>query len=338
MKTGIETIVSYFPDAKVTDKDYAHLKPYMPEWMSMPREKRRFPDPHANEIMVVKVAEKALKSVNLAPKDIDLIVCQSFGGRFIVPGLAAFLHKKLGFRLETPAWNIQDICASFLDACEVATNAILSGRGYNRVLVVAVSALETGGWGTDPSHPVAAVMGDGAGAAIISAKNLRGEFLAYNSETYGEIYEPAVMAFDPPAHPELLKGTDWVINKGGCGPHLTPEFEDLYSGVFTEMVVTAFTNASRKAGIKPSDIDMVIAHQAFAGLIDIWQKGAEPLGIPRERWRSTWDKYGNVGACDVPATFADLIAEKAIPEGAILALFAPGGGGHTPTIIMRWGG
>lgn len=338
MKTGIETIVSYFPDTKVTDKDYAHLKPLMPEWMSMPKEKRRFPDPHANEIMAVKVAEKALKSANLKPEDIDLIICQSFGGRFIVPGLAAFVHKKLGFRLKTPAWNIQDICASFLDGCELASTMIKAGGEYKRVLVMAVSALETGGWGTDPSHPVAAVMGDGAGAAIISAQNLRGEFLAYNSETYGEIYEPAVMAFDPPEHPELLKGTQWVINKGGCGPHLTPEFEDMYDTILTDMVVEALKSASRKAGIKVSDIDIVVAHQAFTGLLNVWQKATEPLGLPRDHWRSTWDRYGNVGACDIPVTMADLLAENAIAKGAVLALFSPGGGGHTPTIIMRWNG
>jgi 3-oxoacyl-[acyl-carrier-protein] synthase-3 len=338
MKTGIEAIVSYFPEKKVTAVNYAHLKPFMPAWMSMPKEKRRFPDPHANEIMVLKVAEKALNSVGLGPADIDLIVCQSFGGRFIVPGLAGYLHKHLGFRRETPAWNIQDICASFLDGCEIASNAIKGGRDYRRVLVVAVSALETGGWGTDPSSPVAAVMGDGAGAAVIASERLRGEFLAYNSETYGEVYEPAVMAFDAPERPELLKGTDWVINKGGCGPHLTPEFDELFKTVLSAMVVDALTNATRKAGIEVSDIDLMIAHQAFPSLLQIWAKAAEPLGLPLHRWRSTWDKYGNVGACDIPATLADVIAEEEIPAGSIIALFAPGGGGHTPTIIMRWHG
>lgn len=161
MSIGIETIVSYFPEAKVTDKDYAYLKPVMPEWMSMPREKRRFADPHANEIMVGKVAEKALASAHLEPKDIDLIVCQCFGGRFIAPALAGFLHNKLGFRRKTPAWNIQDICASFLDGCEIASNSIKAGGDYKRALVVAVSALETGGWGVDTSGPAAAILGMG---------------------------------------------------------------------------------------------------------------------------------------------------------------------------------
>jgi 3-oxoacyl-[acyl-carrier-protein] synthase-3 len=337
MHTGIETIVSYFPETRVTAKDYAHLKPVMPEWMSMPREKRRFADPHANEIMVIEVAERALKSLDLEPKDIDLIVCQSFGGRFIVPGLAGFLHKKLGFRREAPAWNIQDICASFLDGCEVASNAIKSGGEYKRVLVVAVSALETGGWGIDTSHPTAAILGDGAAAAIISAQNLRGVFLAYNSETYGEIYSAAALGFDQQIHPELVANSQWVLNRA-CGPRLDQEFDDIYANLFGQMAIDAMQNASRKAGVKLQDIDLVVAHQAFDGLLEIWKNAVAPLGLAKEHWRSTWDKYGNVGACDVGATLADLIENDGIPRGSILALFAPGGGGHTPTIIMRWDG
>ncbi len=335
MKTGIETIVSYFPETKVTDKDYAHLKPYMPKWMSMPREKRRFADPHANEIMVEKVAEKALNSVNLEPSDIDLIVSQSFGGRFIVPALAGFLHKKLGFRRKTPAWNIQDICASFLDACEIAANSVKAGGEYKRELVVAVSALETGGWGADTSDATATILGDGAAAAIISAGELRGEFMAYNNETYGEIYAGAALGLDGPVRPELLRNTKWVVNNA-CGPRLDQEFDDLLANVLANMAVDALTNASTKAGLKLTDIDLVVAHQAFPGLLELWQSALEQLGLPRERWRSTWDRYGNVGACDIGATVADLIDDNAIPKGAILALFSPGGGGHTPTIIMRW--
>jgi 3-oxoacyl-[acyl-carrier-protein] synthase-3 len=335
MKTGVETIVSYFPETRVSDSDYAHVKPFMPKWMSMPREKRRLADPLANEIMVVKVAEKALASINLEPKDIDLIVCQSFGGRFIVPALAGFLHNKLGCRRKTPAWNIQDICASFLDACEIASNSIKAGGDYKRALVVTVSALETGGWGADTSDSGATILGDGAAAAIISAGDLRGEFLTYNSETYGEIYAGAAIGLDPPLRPELLKNTKWVMNKA-CGPRLGQEFEDHIAKLMAKMAVDALTNASTKAGLKVTDIDLVVAHQAFPGLLELWQSALEPLGVPRERWRSTWDKYGNVGACDVGATMADLIDGNAIPKGSLLALFAPGGGGHTPTIIMRW--
>lgn len=337
MITGMETVVSYFPEARVSADDYAYLRSTTPSWMTMPREKRRLADPHANEIMVLKVAEKALVSANLTPADIDLIVCQSFGGRFIVPALAGFLHKGLGFRRETPAWNIQDICASFLDGCEIASTAIKSGGDYRRVLVVAVSALETGGWGIDTSHPTAAVLGDGATAAVISSQNLRGAFLAYNSETYGEIYAQAALGFDQQIRPDLVRNTGWVLNQA-CGPRLDGEFDELYTHVFGQMAIDAIRNATRKAGLRPEDLDLVVAHQAFSGLLEIWQKAVEPHGVPAGRWRSTWDKYGNVGACDIGATLSDLIDGDGIPVGAKIALFSPGGGGHTPTIIMRWNG
>lgn len=223
----------------------------------------------------MQVAGDAVSAAGLEPRDIDLIICQSFGGRFIVPGLAGFVHKRLGCRRNTPAWNVQDICASFLDGCQIATAMIKGRQEAANVLVMAVSALETGGWGTDPSHHVSAVMGDGAAAAIISAENLRAEFLAFNNDTYGEIYEPAVMAFDPPAHPDLIRGSKWVINKGGCGPHLTPEFDDLMATVLSDMVVESIGGVARKAGISPESIDLVVAHQAFSGLLDIWTRRLE---------------------------------------------------------------
>jgi 3-oxoacyl-[acyl-carrier-protein] synthase-3 len=336
MKVGMRAVASYIPEQRVTAKDYAHLRSLMPDGMSMPAEKRRMPEPRANETMAVAVAKKALVAAGLRAEDIDLVLCQSFGGRFIVPGLAGYVHKQIGCRRSTPAWNVQDICASFLDACQIATAMIRSDAATSNVLVLAVSALETGGWGADPSHPIAAVMGDGAGAAVISAQSLRSEFLSFNNETYGEIYEPAVMAFDSPAHPELLEGTDWVINKGGCGPHPTAEFDDLYETVLSDMIVEGLTNATRKVGLTLADLDIIVVHQAFSGLIDIWTRRLEEHGVPRSKWRSTFEKYGNVGAVDVPITLADLLATEGIPAGAHVALFAPGGGGHTPSVIMRW--
>jgi 3-oxoacyl-[acyl-carrier-protein] synthase-3 len=140
MKIGMRAVAAYIPEQRVTAKDYAHLKPVMPDWMSMPREKRRMPEPRGNEIMAVEVARKALEAAKLRAEDIDLVLCQSFGGRFIVPGLAGYVHKHIGCRRNTPAWNVQDICASFLDACQIATAMIRSDSSTSNVLVLAVSA------------------------------------------------------------------------------------------------------------------------------------------------------------------------------------------------------
>jgi hypothetical protein len=43
-----------------------------------------------------------------------------------------------------------------------------------------------------------------------------------------------------------------------------------------------------------------------------------------------------VGAVDVAATLSELLENDAIPKGAIIAFFAPGAGGHTPTMIVNY--
>jgi 3-oxoacyl-[acyl-carrier-protein] synthase-3 len=335
MSIGMQSIVTVFPEERVGPEDYRHVAPRLPPGLVPPREKRRFADPHANEIMALEVARKAMDAAGVTPADVDLIVCQSFGGRFIVPGLAGYVHKQLGFQRATPAWNVQNICASFVDGCEIAWNSIRGNDDYRTVLVMAVSALETGGWGTDPSHPVAAMMGDGAGATVIGSNPKVCEFLSYTNQTYGEIYEPAVMAFDPPDHPEELVGTRFVINKG-AGPHITPEFDELVFTVFRRMIVDAANAAVAKARMTLNDLDIIVVHQAFPGMTELWMGALEEVQVPRSKWRTTWDKYGNVGAVDVPATLADLHAGGGIPKDANVMLFAPGGGGHTPTMIVRW--
>ncbi len=65
MKVGMRAVASYIPEQRVTAKDYAHLRSLMPDGMSMPAEKRRMPEPRANETMAVAVAKKALVAAGL---------------------------------------------------------------------------------------------------------------------------------------------------------------------------------------------------------------------------------------------------------------------------------
>jgi 3-oxoacyl-[acyl-carrier-protein] synthase III len=65
-------------------------------------------------------------------------------------------------------------------------------------------------------------------------------------------------------------------------------------------------------------------------------KGGEEAGISRDKWKETWNKYGDIGNVDMVPNLEELWQGGKIGKGSVIALFPPGGGGHTPCMIIRW--
>ena len=169
MAIGIEALVSYLPDNVIEKKAFAYLEPYMPNFGDAPSERRRLVREDAIEFMEARVVERALDRAGLDPADIDLIIAQSTGGRFILPGTAANIHHEFNFRDDVIALNVQQCCGSFVDACHLAWNMLRADDSCRRVLIVVATAWEIpGGWGLDNTSPAAPSSGDGAAAAVVS--------------------------------------------------------------------------------------------------------------------------------------------------------------------------
>jgi 3-oxoacyl-[acyl-carrier-protein] synthase-3 len=334
MTVGLETVVSYFPDEIMLRSDFDYLTPITPDDMKGPDETRKLRDTFAAEILAERVAKKALESAGLLPSDIDLLVTQNIGGQYIMPGLGTFLHQALDLQKGTPAWNLQTSCASFVDGCELGRNMVLAGI-YRRILLVTVTALNTGGWGVDQSTAFAAAAGDGAGATIVSDQNVKFEILSYSNSTYGELYNAMKIDFTSTENPELL--VERPESNVVSGLHVTEEFfKWLQTHGGRGFARDAIADALKEAHLTLSDLDLIIPHQAHKFMVDIWIEGLEEAGVPADKWRDTWNKYGNIGAVDVAATLSELIENGDVPKDAVTAFFAPGAGGHTPTMIVKY--
>ncbi len=333
MKIGIEAVASCMPEGVVTLDDYAYLATVIPPDVEYPKEVRRLNDADAAEQLSVAVANQALEKTKLEPKDIDLIIAQQAGGRYFLPMIGTYVHDQVDFPQAIPVFNIQNACASMIDGLYLAWNMILSGV-HKRALVLAVTALDTdGGWGLDRTAAVTPTMGDGAGAMIVSTENLKGEFLSYGTRTYGEIFKHMVTDLSPLENPEL-EPKDRPPRAANF--HVDPIMFDWFQKHGTDLIRDSMRDALDKAGLDFPDIDFVFPHQCFRAAMDTWADTLEELGVSRDKWVESYDRFGNIAAVDVVPNLDEMDRDGKIPSGSILAFFPPGSGGHTPTMIVKW--
>jgi 3-oxoacyl-[acyl-carrier-protein] synthase III len=249
--------------------------------------------------------------------------------------VGCYIHHKLGFPKETPVLNIQNACASFVDACENAWNLVLAGK-YKRILVVTVQVIDTsGGHGrADLTDPFQAILGDGAGAAIVSSENLKCEFLSYYNRTFGEVYDWSALNIRAPLNPGLKGAPDQPPISNYF--YSTPEFFNWWLREGPQFGIDGMSGALKKANLSLDDIDIVIFHQPVDMIYDMWIDGAEKAGLSRGKWKHTWEKYGNLGNSVIPANLAEFWQNGDLKRGMIMVWITIGAGAHAPTMIARW--
>ena len=71
-------------------------------------------------------------------------------------------------------------------------------------------------------------------------------------------------------------------------------------------------------------------------LYDMWIDGAAKAGISKDKWRHTWDKYGNTANAVIPINLAEFWKSGELKKDMVMAWITIGAGGHAPTMIVRW--
>ena len=136
--------------------------------------------------MAVKASKAAVAAAGLQLTDIDLIIDASTCRQQPIPCNAALLSQSLGADAKgIPAFDVQSTCLGSIVAIQIANGLFASG-GYQHILIVCSESLLAGVNYSEPES--AALMGDGAGAIILS-RSTPGGLLAYAHETHSEYAE-----------------------------------------------------------------------------------------------------------------------------------------------------
>lgn len=344
----IAGIGMYVPKNVVTNHDLTKYMETSDEWIQERTgiKERRYA--HRTEetttTMAVEAARIAIERAGTTVEEIDFIVFATLSPDYYFPGCGVLLQRamKMG---EIGALDIRNQCSGFVYALSVADQFIKTGM-YKNVLVV---GSEKHSFGLDFStrgRNVSVIFGDGAGAVVLQPTEEKGQgILSTHLHSDGESAEILAM-YNPGTHANYWADKNYadfddaeigqmfmshnMIDKAQNFPNMDGP------SVFKKAVVKfpeVIMEALQQNGLQPSDINMLIPHQANLRISQFVQ---QKLGLSDEQVYNNIQSYGNTTAASVPIALCEAWEKGLIRDGDLVCLAAFGSGFTWASALLKW--
>ncbi len=324
----------YVPDNVVTNDDLSKMMDTNDAWIQERtgiKERRWIKEgsEDTSAVMGAKASKIAIERAGLTPKDIDFIVFATLSPDYYFPGCGVQIQEMLDMRT-VGAIDVRNQCSGFIYAMSVADQFIKTGM-YKNILVVG-SEFHSGGLDkTTRGRGVSVIFGDGAGAAVLSRTedNSKG-ILSSHLHSEGKHAEELTVLAPSIRHwvPQLLEEND--KNDESYYPYMNGTF------VFKHAVVRfseAIYEGLKTNNLEPTDIDMLIPHQANLRITQFIQK---KFRLSDDQVHSNIQKYGNTTAASVIIALTEAWEKGKIKDNDLVVLAAFGSGFTWGSVIIRW--
>jgi 3-oxoacyl-[acyl-carrier-protein] synthase-3 len=311
------------PPAVLTNADLATFLDTDDDWIAQRTGIHERRIAHVTGIDLAHVAaSRALACAGLFARDLELIVYGSCSNDEHIPNTASGLAVKLGAG-NAAAMDINTACTSFLHGLSAATAMIRTGV-VNTAVVVGVEMISPFmDW---RNRNVAVLFGDGCAAVILQASDTESGVLAEKLGCYSEAR--GILR---------VRGSGLAYGYAGNITYGDTLWDFDGQEIFKRAVHgmgDASAEALRRCDKSPSDIDLVVPHQANLRIIEFVAKRA---GIPMDRVFLTIHKYGNMSAATVPVALVEALDAGRVHPGNLLLTPAFGGGLTYCSHVIRWG-
>jgi 3-oxoacyl-[acyl-carrier-protein] synthase III len=266
------------------------------------------PDERLSDL-AVRAAQSALERAGMEARSLDLILVGTFTQDEILPNAAPLVAGALGAG-RAGAIDLGAACMGFLSGLSLGAGQIEAGRA-DAVLVVGAEALTR--FLDMDDRRTAALIGDGAGAAILTSVDGPGRI------------GPAVLRANDKSRDIVYLTRD----------ELKLRMEGQQTFVYAVDYLSEITSqAIEVAGLAPNEIDLFVYHQANARII---KAVGERLNLPAERVVDCIECFGNTSAASIPLALDWARQNNLLYDGARVLLAAIGAGFTWGGVVVEWG-
>ena len=272
--------------------------------------------------LAVSACEKALKNANITINDIDCIVSASAVGIQPIPCTAALIHEKIAKGTSIPALDINTTCTSFITALDTMSYLVEAGR-YERVLIVSCDVASIA---LNPKQKESfQLFSDGAAAFVIEKTEKEIGVIDAIQKTWSEgahstEIRGGLSNFHPKNYSEITK-EEYMFDMNG----------KTVLSLSISKIPELMKNFLKNNGMKVSDIDMTVPHQASVAMPLIMQK----LGIEKDKFLDEVKEFGNMVSASVPITLVHGLENGRIKSGNTILLIGTAAGLTTNMMLIK---
>ncbi len=322
IRSQVMGIGAYLPQTVLTNAELAKRVDTSDEWIRERtgiRQRHVAGDGEKTSDLALAASRQALAMAGMDANELDLIVCATTTPDETFPATATTLQARLNMN-HGAAFDVQAVCSGFVYGMAVADSLIKTGMAKTVLLVGAETMSRLMDW-TDRTTCV--LFGDGAGAVVLQAKEGRGD------NTDRGVLNTKLFS-DGRLHDLLY--VDGGPSSTQTTGHLRMQGKEVFRHAVTN-ISAAIVASVEEAGLKISDIDWFVPHQANQRILD---GTARKLGISPDKVVTTVAQHGNTSAASVPLALATAVADGRIRKGQLVLLEAMGGGFTWGASLLRW--
>jgi 3-oxoacyl-[acyl-carrier-protein] synthase-3 len=296
--TRIVGVGSFQPERVVTNDDLSQIMETNDQWIRdrVGIVERRFAE--KDELLVdmaVTAGSNALADAGVDPSEVDTVIVPNCTMPSQIPNAAAQVADRIGIKAPG-AFDLNAACAGFCYGLGVASDLIRAGSA-GKVLVIGAEKLTDSVDPTDRANAI--IFADGAGAALVAQSD-----------------EPGI---GPVAWGSAGDLVDTIYMRDQR--YIDQEGQSVFRWATTQIAPIAL-RALELAGLEPSDVDVLIPHQANLRIVEAIAKKLRVKGAREDMAVADDIRYsGNTSSASIPLALDHMRkAGTAKPGDLVLAV------------------